>query len=183
MTNPAELLAMLAEHGINLQHIPGGVPSLVALDVAGALGMTHDPEGAAMLLAKYTLDARASRAFRERWRMIVDRHGYLERWPEDERQILLADYSYAEWLDAQRCRSCRGVGEQMTQQGQVQACPACEGTGLRRIGLRAPARALGMSAEGYRRSPWPARMDWCRAELQRRELTALGALARTIRRS
>lgn len=182
MSNPAELLAMLAEHGINLQHVPGGIPKLVALDVAGALGMMHDEAGAAMLLAKYTMDARATSRFRDYWRRVVDRRGYVERWPVDARQELLADYSLAEWMDAQRCRTCKGVGEQMTEQGRVQVCGACEGTGLRKIGLRAPARALGLSAEGFRKSPWAPRMDWCRRELQRRELTALAGLARRMAR-
>jgi hypothetical protein len=174
------MLGFLAEHGVLIGHIPGGKPGMVALDVAAALGMLHDQVAATMLLAKYTLDARATHAFREHWRMAVDRRGYVERWPSDERQTLLADYSLAEWLDAQRCKSCRGVGEQMTQRGLVEPCEACEGTGLRRIGLRAPAKALGMSTETYRKSVWPPRMDWARRELQRRESTALAALARRL---
>jgi hypothetical protein len=173
MRHPGEILAMLAEHGISLTHIPGGMPELVALDVAAALGMMHDTPGAAMLLAKYTLDPRATDEFRNHWRMAVDRHAYSERWSIDNRQIMLADYSLAEWLDAQRCKTCRGVGTQITASGKVERCPVCEGTGLRRIGLRQPARALGMSAEGYRKSAWVNRMEWARRELIKRELTAL----------
>lgn len=47
----AEMLAMLTEHGVDPNHIPGGWGTFAALDVAGALGMVHDHAGAAMLLA------------------------------------------------------------------------------------------------------------------------------------
>jgi hypothetical protein len=160
---------------------------MVALDVAGALGMLHDQAAAAMLLAKYSLDGNATRAYRDHWRTMVDRQGYREGWESGEvsaaRAELLADYSLTEWLDAQRCRTCRGVGAQTGQTGRVLVCSACDGTGNRKIGLRAPARALGMSAEGFRRSPWSGRMEWARRELQRREQAALGALAWRLTKS
>jgi len=173
MGNPAELLSMLALRSIGLGYVPGGVPNLVALDIAGALGMMHDKPGSAMLLAKYVMDHQSSREFAEHWRLVVDRRAYTDGWAQDDRQIALADYSMGEWLDSQRCRTCRGVGTQVATEGKVTGCPACDGTGLRKIGLRAPARALGMSAESYRLSAWRHRMDWARSELQRRETAAL----------
>ena len=181
MRNPAELLAMLAEHGIVMGHIPGGIPQIVPLDVAGALGMAHDQVGAAFLLAKYTMDGAAARACLDHWRMAVDRRAYVERWDGGARQELLAEYTFAEWIDAQRCRRCKGVGEQMTERGLVAQCEACGGTGLRAIGDRPIARALDMSATAYRKSPWPSRVAWGRSELQRRESAALAALARRMR--
>jgi hypothetical protein len=180
MSNAGELLAMLTLHGIRIGHVPGGIPQLTPLDVAGALGMMHDRRGAAMLLAKYTMDSEAMRSCMAHWRMMVARQGYLMGWGHDDRQKLVADYTYAEWLDAQRCRSCKGVGEQMTQHGKVLKCDACDGTGLRKIGLRAPARALGMSAEGYRKSAWPMRVEWARKELVGIERRALASLANRI---
>jgi len=182
VSNPAELLARLTTHGIMIGHIPGGTPELLTLDIAGALGMMHDKRGAAMLLAKYTLDGEAMRACMAHWRMMVAREAYRNGWVHPERQRAVADYTYGEWLDAQRCRSCKGVGEQMTEHGKVLKCDACEGTGLRKIGLRAPARALGMSAEGYRKSAWPTRVDWARRELIGIEHRALASLARRIGR-
>lgn len=176
-SDPAELLAMLAEHGVNLMHVPGGAAGFEALDIAGAIGMAHDQAGAAMLLAKYTLDAVSREAFATHWEMMVDRQAYLQRWGHDDRTRLLATYSLTEWLDSQRCRTCKGVGSQVAQHGKVSACLVCDGSGLRKIGHRHPARALDMSAEGYRKSAWPDRAQWCRAELQRREYAALGALA------
>ncbi len=173
---------MLSIHGVNIQHVPGGIPSLVALDVAGGLGMLHDQAAAAMLLAKYSMDAHAAQTYRDHWRTMVDRKAYTDGWKDDGRWGSFADYVYAEWLDAQRCRTCKGVGEQMTQEGRVQACSACEGTGVRRIGMRGPARGLGMSVEAYRRSQWPRRMEWARRELQRRELAALSSFAVVMKR-
>jgi hypothetical protein len=173
VSNPAELLSMLALRSIGLGYVPGGVPNLVALDIAGALGMMHDKPGSAMLLAKYVMDYQSSREFAAHWRLVVDRRAYTDGWAQDDRQIALADYSMGEWLDSQRCRTCRGVGTQMATEGKVSGCPACDGTGLRKIGLRAPARALGMSAESYRLSAWRHRMDWARSELQRLETAAL----------
>lgn len=185
-SDPAELLAMLAEHGVNLMHVPGGASGFAALDIAGAIGMAHDQTGAAMLLAKYTLDAVSREAFTAHWEIMVDRQAYLEGWNRDngargfaqqERTQLLAKYSFSQWMDAQRCRTCKGVGSQVAQHGKVSACVACDGSGLRRMGHRHPARALEMSAEGYRKSAWPRRVQWCQAELQRREYAALGDLA------
>jgi hypothetical protein len=181
MSNPAELLALLSIHGINLNHVPGGIPSLVALDVAGGLGMIHDHAAAAMLLAKYSMDAHATRTYRDHWRMMVDRRAYTEGWKDDGRLVAFANYSFEEWMDAQRCRTCNGGGNNMTETGPKD-CQACEGTGLRRIGLRAPARGLGMSTEAYRKSAWPNRMEWARKELQQRELAALSALAWRMRK-
>jgi hypothetical protein len=96
MSNPAELLALLSIHGINLNHVPGGIPSLVALDVAGGLGMIHDHAAAAMLLAKYSMDAHATRTYRDHWRMMVDRRAYTEGWKDDGRLVAFANYSFEE---------------------------------------------------------------------------------------
>ena len=180
VSNPAEMLSMLAQHGIMIGHIPGGKPDLVALDIAGALGMAHDQPGAAMLLAKYTMDGYAAHAFGDHWNLLVDRRAYVERWGNDNRTRSLAEYSYAEWLDSQKCRTCKGVGSQMTPEGKVGQCGSCDGTGLRKIGDRPVARALGMSNEGYRKSPWSSRIGWCRSELVRRELSALVEFSRHL---
>lgn len=180
MRNPAELVAMLAAHGIDLGHVPGGVPDLVALDVAGTMGMMHDQAASALLMGKFALDLQATLAYREHWRMTVDRQAYRERWGDDPRTGRLAAYAFSEWLDSQRCRSCKGTEHDMTPDGKVVACEACDGTGLRKIGDRPVARALGMSNEGYRRSPWRERMQWARAELARREAAALDALAHRL---
>lgn len=180
MSDPAEMLAMLAIHGIDLQHVPGGIPTFVALDVAGALGMMHDQPAAAMLMAKYMLDMRATETFRDHWRLVVDRRAYVERWNHDQRAELLAAYSLAEWLDAQRCRTCKGTRRDMTSDGKVIDCAACDGVGLRKIGDRPVARGLDMSNEGYRKSSWPYRIGWARSELQRREIAALAGLGRRL---
>jgi hypothetical protein len=180
MRNPAELIAMLTEHGVVIGHIPGGKPVLLGTDVAAALGMMHDKPAAAMLLAKYALDRQALTEFARYWQMAVDAHGYSERWEADSRQTMLADYALSEWIDSQRCRTCRGVGHQVAESGKVRPCASCEGLGLRKVGLRQPARALGMSAETYRKSAWMPRVEWARRELQYRELNAITALKRLI---
>ena len=182
MTDPAELLAMLSIHGINLQHVPGGVPSLVALDVAGGLGMMHDHAAAAMLHGKYSGDMYSLASFFDHWQKVVDRQAYVEKWGNDERARLLANYSFGEWYDDQKCKTCKGRSTHPNADGVVGPCPVCDGTGNRRIGHRAPARALGMSAESYRKSAWPRRMEWARGELQRRELAASAKLGWVMRR-
>jgi hypothetical protein len=180
MSNTAELLAMLTSHGVVIGHIPGGIPNLTAADIAGAMGMAHDDISAQMLLAKYAMDGAAMRSFRDSWAGVVARISRRDGWGRPDRASALAVYTLAEWLDSQRCRSCKGVAQQMTPEGRVEPCPACDGIGLRISGDRPVAKALGMSNEGYRKSPWRERALWCRAELLRRELTAVVEVSRHL---
>ena len=178
--NPAELMAMLSAHGVVIGHIPGGIPNITAADIAGAIGMAHDDMAAQMLLGKYAMDGHAIGAFRDMWKARVRGVAARDGWGHPARSESLAVYTLAEWLDAQRCRSCKGVAHQMTAEGRVEPCPACSGIGLRVVGDRPVARALGLSNEGYRKSPWRARISWGRTELWRVEQAALGEVSRHL---
>lgn len=183
MADPAELLAMLAEHGIDLTHIPGGWSTFSALDVAGALGMTHLELGADLALAKYTMSASSYRSAKAGWRMRVGDQCLSEGWVRGKpgALIAMADYTLAEWIDPMRCRTCRGAD--VVIGGLKRTCPACDGTGLREASDRAISRALGLSSSGYRNGPWPPRVAWARAELVHIERTTMALLARYARRS
>ena len=177
MRNPAEMLAMLAEHGIDLNHVPGGWGAMVAMDVAGALGMTHRELGADLVLAKYTHSQTAYRSAKAGWKMAVGEKCLAERWDRQKNGTLfaMADYTLDEWIDPMRCRTCDGADVIIRQVKRT--CPACEGSGRRVPSERSIARDLGLSKNGYRNGPWPARVDWCRYELQQIETRTLSRLA------
>lgn len=174
MRDSAEIMSMLTIHGITIGHIPGGTPDLVALDVAGAMGMSLTPLQADMLLAKYAHDAGSYRSARVRWFVRICDEARAKRWARGKHGTLkaMADYTLAEWIDFQRCRVCRGVGAQVTAESKVGACLRCDGTGNEPISDRAAARGLGLSAEAYRTGFWRDRVAWCRRELTRIEIDA-----------
>ncbi len=180
--DPIELLAMLTEHGIDLDHIPGGGSDFSALDIAGALGMTHAELGADLLLAKGTMSVSAYRSAKAGWRLRVGNHCLDEGWDRGKpgTLIAMADYTLAEWIDPMRCRTCNGADVVIHQVKRT--CPACDGTGLREPSDRAIARALGLSSSGYRNGPWPSRVAWARAELVHVERMTSALLARFARR-
>jgi hypothetical protein len=182
MKSAAERLAMLAEHGIDLDHVPGGWSQFAALDIAAALGMDHDPLSADLLLAKYSGNGTAYSSARIWWRMRVADHSLAQGWPRGRpgTTFRMADVSLDEWIDAQRCRSCHGAAQALIDSKLVQ-CPACLGTGLLRRSARSEARALGMPESSYRAGQWADRLVWCRQRLLRIELEALERLARRLR--
>jgi hypothetical protein len=179
--DPAEMLAMLAEHGVDLQHVPGGWPDLVALDVAGALGMDHDPMSADLLMAKYSANAKSYSSARIWWRMHVGDESLKQGWPRGKpgTTFAMADFTLDEWIAPQRCRSCKGVAQLVVGQ-KVRTCASCAGTGLRPVSGRSEARGLLLSESGYRVGGWSERVTWCRKRLQRIETYALGRLARRL---
>ncbi len=179
---PAELLALLTEHGVDVDRIPGGWSEFSALDIAGALGMTHADLGSDLVLAKYTMSATAYRSAKAGWRLRVGNQCLREHWDRGKPGTLvaMADYTLAEWIDPMRCRTCNGAD--VVIGGLKRTCPACEGTGLREASDRAIARALDLSATGYRNGPWPSRVVWARAEISHIERMTLALLARHARR-
>ena len=181
--SPAEMLAQLAEHGVDLDHIHGGWPDLVALDVAGALGMDHDPLSADLLLAKYSGNAKAYSSAKIWWRMRVGDQSLADRWKRGRAgtTFALADWTLDEWISPNRCRVCKGVAELLVEK-KVQRCEACAGTGLRPSSERVAARGLKMSHTAYRTGGWAEPVAWCRRRLQVIEAEALGRLARRLRR-
>lgn len=184
VVDPVERLAWLTPRGVQIGHIPGGVRVSSLEVLAGALGLMHDQTGADMLAAKYMLDAGALRMLRARWKCVVMDRAAEQGWhrqPKYQRGTTerLALITLAEWWGADRCFTCKGSG---LQPNGVPGCVACEGLGLRRRTMRADARALGgYTAEGYRTSQWPVRMQWARHELRTRELEALDAFEDALR--
>jgi hypothetical protein len=179
--DPLERLGALTARGLDIGHIPGGPPGSSFEILAGALGSMHHQRSADLLQAKFMQDARAVQSAKSRWFMDVCDRAIAEDWRERGKGNRngahysngtihrLAEYTYIEWLSAERCTWCKGSG---LQQNGTRGCGACGGIGLARQSGRGDADAILLSESGYRTSKWPARMLWCRSELRRQEIEA-----------
>lgn len=180
MSDPAELLAMMTAHGIQIGHVPGSVSRMTALDVAGAMGISHVPPHCQMLvLAKLCLDESARHQAWSYW--FRDRVGHYRaagaKWCPGQLRALV-DHTLAEYLDANACRSCDGVGSRLVDHQFVE-CEPCGGSGRRYASERAMARAFGVDRRLYARL-WAPRIAESRRELHRWEYEALMGVAQGL---
>lgn len=176
----AELMAMMTPHGPKPGHVPGGIPSLTALDVAGAMGMGHlKPEWAALVLVKYCGDSSPVHGLWSIWFRRLMRHKACQGWETIPGQVeRLSISTLDEAIGSHACRRCGGTGAGIID-GSLKACPACDGLGRQYPGERQMAGALLVSRHAYR-TQWAGRVDWCRRELQGWERQALGAISRAL---
>lgn len=181
MSNPAELLAMMTAHGIQITGvIPGGLSRLTALDVAGAMGIAHVPSHCQMLvLAKLCLDDNAKHQAWSFWfqdRMELYHRLDVERRPGQVEN--LCRYTLTEYLSPNACERCGGVGSLLL--GELKRdCTRCRGTGKCYPGDRAMARMFDVDRRMYERV-WAPRIADGRRELHRWEYEALVGLARGL---
>lgn len=176
----AELVSMLTAHGVRIGHIPGGTPSLTAHDIAGAMGMCLSPFESSLVLARYALDAQQYGEARVYWFVAVMARKAKEGWSSDKPGCFkgLADITLEEWVQDNNCKACNGVGSTMVGQLKTE-CESCGGTGKRYMSERALSKAIGIGRTAYA-AHWKSRVDWCRKELVRLEMTALYRLNRAL---
>jgi hypothetical protein len=181
--DPREHIAMLTAHGVRIGHIPGGVVSLTAQDIAAAIGAALNREEASFLLARYADDMQQLIEAQRAWRVRVHREAKERGWRSEkvERFCYLADATLEEWLSDSNCRLCKGVGTQPDKFGVITDCPVCEGTRKQYPSERAMARALGnISVQAYRET-WGSRVAWCRRWLYMMEADATSRIGKKLR--
>jgi hypothetical protein len=177
MKSTAERLAMLAEHGIDLERVPGGgARAFTWADMAAAIGMGHNPLGSALVMIKYAGYRDTGSILKTGWRMIVREYARKQRWDckPAGMAFALADYALRESLDSGRCSSCHGVAHATVAAKRIE-CPACHGTGLETVSDHEISRQLGLPLADYR-NRWASRLAWARHEIHRIEYEALAAL-------
>ena len=169
--DPRELLALATARGIRIEHVPGGRAGLTGLDISAALARCSKL-GAAMLAAKYQHDTVAENTANSLWCVAVMQHAFEEGWRgQFSRQKLLAEVSMAEWMDDNRCKTCKGAGSTEIDR-LVVSCETCDGTGRRYASDRQMSARMQMWRKVYL-ATWRSRMNWCRAELERIESDAV----------
>ena len=177
----AELLAMMTPKGVKVDHIPGGIPKLTGIDVAGACGMAKlsGPEYR-LMLAKYCGDADSLRELEyDVWSRTADL-AVANGWkPVRGKPYLrtLAITAIGEVISDHRCHKCNGTGLNM----KLRACHACGGTGIENIpGGADVERLYGISADAWKKT-WQHRFPLVVDELRRWEGVAIGKITRSIR--
>ena len=175
-----DLLSMLSLHGVRIGHVPGGVPDIVPLDIAAAIGMAHLDEHQAWLLwAKYLGDANSANQFSDYWLENRLDHAKAAGWRWENGDIYrLAKYSLAEHMGHNRCPECEGVGSILAGQKKI-VCHLCAGVGILYYSERQMAHYFKISRHAYRQT-WLARVMDSRKQLQAWEQQAADAIDRAI---
>lgn len=180
MRDPGELLAMLCPKGLQVGQPFGGVPSLTALDIAGALGVAHlTPFQMQLLRVKYCLEVQHAPELAQRWKAEVVAKARRD-WRDvtEDRLYLLALYTLHEQIQYNLCGTCDGRGEFYEELLKAE-CPECHGSGRSFASNVRLARMLGVSEATFRRS-WTDRFAWCRRSLQAYETDALLAVRESL---
>lgn len=166
----------------------GGKPAnqvLSAHDIAAAL--TQLPRGPALLCRiKYADDWTGFRdllaVVTRRVHTFAERKRWNQRHPEWFERMALLALEEAE-LRPRLCERCKGRREVRPRKPKPRwsECPACEGTGKRRLTEHQRANSAGIPWESWRRT-WRARQDLVKAELVLWEWMAVRQLLRQMRR-
>ena len=177
----AEKLAMMTPHGLNVDHIPGGISKLSGIDVAGACGMAGltGPEYR-LMLAKYCGDAKCLQELEyDAWLLVAD-IAIKNQWRAVRGKPYLrtlARIGLIEVIADHRCQVCGGTGLDQ----KFRPCTHCRGSGV--CNLPRPAvieQQYGLSAEAWRKT-WASRFPLVVAELQRMEGSAITKIALKFR--
>ena len=163
-----ELLALLAARGIDPMNVPGGIPSITQLDVAGMMAKLSPCESA-LLRAKYCGDP-IHEAWAHWFKMLM-----AEGWKVKKSGAIdaLSRITIAEHVSHNRCTMCNGTKGWMAA-SKYQACPVCEGSGVVYLTRREVAGRMGFD-EGLK-EPWKSRLDWWRRRLVVWEDVAIGKM-------
>lgn len=162
----AEKLAMMTPHGLDVDHVPGGVAKLTALDVAGACGMAGLTKGEnALLLAMYCGDMEALRQaeltlYLRAVDIAIDRDWKVVRGKEYLRGV--CQLAIAEVVGSHRCRACNGTKFNKHHK----TCRRCDGSGMeKKPSGRAMAGYIGMPKTTWW-ATWENRYERVLRELQ-----------------
>ena len=161
----AELLAMLSAKGIDINNVPGGIPTITQQDVAAMLRKCTPCEEA-LLRTKY-VGEKPHKA----WAFWFE-HLMEQGWEAPQGTVdRLSRYTLAEHLSDYKCGLCAGtrgwhVGPKWT------VCPVCEGNGYTSISDNEIGSRVGVKIKGV----WEVRLHYCRTTLQDWERKALANL-------
>ena len=141
----AELLARLNATTVRFDVGQGGIPELVALDVAAACSGLDDV-GYYMVRAKYCGDdAFRGQAMRELAMIMDDKQARGLKRPSDFVELQrLAEYIVSSNITDSICRKCKGVGFIAAKK-----CPSCNGAGKRVDSLTFMAKSCGYNRNTF----------------------------------
>lgn len=144
MSDPRELLGMLAAKVQHFSAAPGGIPALTPEDVAAALGMIQDPVARLYFRVKwvnqYSFAEELACDFRTRVAVTLD----IGKWrvPRKEWIFDMCCLALAESIDPHVCLWCKGRGSAEID-SRVVMCDNCKGTGHKQPTDSDRARLMG----------------------------------------
>lgn len=188
-----ELLAQFQPHGLDLmQWAEPRQPIPKAADVGAALGMADLPEyKKQFLMLKYSHCTEYFYSVFNAWFLAVVEQSVREKWRTRSRIsgdqartakpfLRLAMYALLEDLSTCQCEMCEGHGSIQFGESWI-PCRACNETGFRYPSGREIAEKLAVDEKTYR-TTWRARLQWCRYELMRWDMSAASLYGERLKR-
>ncbi len=150
MSDPRELLGMLAARVQHFSAAPGGSPKLTPEDIAAALGMIQDPVARLYFRVKwvhqYAFGEELALSFRRRAATTLDIGTW--RVPRKDWMLDLCYLALVESIDPHICVWCKGRGSAQVE-SRIVVCDNCKGSGHKAPTDTDRARLMGASKSSW----------------------------------
>lgn len=184
--NPASLLAIVTARAIPFEVVASSYQRITQEDVLHAMG-TIKHEGASYLIrVKWAGQGQFTPELDRRfWMAIVDL-SRTERWPYPKNMVGKEFYrnmgklALTELINPCICIECGGCGKEITQEGKLEDCKPCRGSGKSSHSDRSRARILDMPWETFRQE-WIDRYKKIQGIADIWESMALSAMSRKLK--
>ena len=162
-----EAIARIGGKGLDIGHVPGGVPEISMDELMGALaGLDRGPE----LLVRAVVPQQPVHLdlYKEAYlvaQSLSDKHGWN---PQRGKPILMGIGRIAvnDILYPNHCKTCSGTGKVADNAGNATVdCQVCSGTGRKKPRVDFSAAICGIDQTTWRRT-WEKRCDLVRAEVR-----------------
>jgi hypothetical protein len=148
--NPAELLASMTARSAPLEQSISGFGRFTSTDVLHALGLIKHSGSVLLLRVKYCGQSEFANVLDARFYQAIHVMQANELWPypiKYQRQNFYLDLSrlaLAENIATHICLTCGGSAKEITPEGKLGACKACNGTGRESMSKRSRPRIMRM---------------------------------------
>ena len=158
--NPAELLALVTARSMPLEQAISGYGRITQYDIIYALANIKHPGASLLLRVKFCGQTEFIHELdRKFWIAIIDK-ATEEKWPYPAKLKGKEFYrdmgrlALSESISSNICLECGGTGQEATEDGKIENCGPCRGSGRSAHSDRSRARLVGMSW-----STWNHRWD------------------------
>jgi hypothetical protein len=158
--NPAELLVLVTAKAIPLEQAISGYGRLTQYDIVYALASVKHPGASLLLRVKFCGQNELIHELDRKFWIAVMTKAEQEKWPYPikfrgkEFYRNLGRLALSESISTNICLECGGTGHEATEDGKIENCGPCRGSGRSVHSDRSRARLMGMSW-----STWNSRWD------------------------
>jgi hypothetical protein len=154
--NPAALLVKVTARAVPFEIVPSAFHRISSEDVMHALGLIKHDGASLLIRVKWAGQQQFIQDLDLKfWVAVVD-IANSESWPYpakfkgQELYRNMGRMALAENIDPNICLECGGSATQITDEGKLEDCKPCRGTGKSHHSERSRARLLGMRWETFR---------------------------------